>query len=301
MESRSFQARSVSELLDASVRLIKQHYRSLLVLSAISYIPWLVIGLAVPQVAPGTTPTEEQMAELVPYFGLFILALLWSLLLWTAMIVHCADLYLERAASPLAALRATLRRTPAFLWSTIMKWFLINLIATLISIPLFVLIAIIGAVIAAAGIGTVLLVVLVAGVYIAAIGVSAAVYARFFFSQTVLVMENLGPWLAIKRSLDLTKGHHWRVVKCYLLVYIIVGAVMATAYLVPFGITSNWPVSTLIGQLVTMAAFPLIPAATALLYYDLRIRKEGYDLELMAQALGGTLPQPPVSEGVRGT
>lgn len=302
METRSFQARSVSELLDAAIGLLKRHYRTLLVLSAIAYIPWLIIGLSVPQVAPGQTLTEEQMAEMIPYFGLFAVAFFWSLLVWTAMIVHSGDLYLERSANPFDALRATLRRTPALLWSTIVKWFLINVISTVISIPLIVVMVIVGAVAAGGGLGTGPIVAVIAVAYIAAIVITAVVYARFFFSQTVLVMENLGPWVAIKRSLELTKGHHWRVVKTYMLVYLIVGVVMATAYLVPFGLTSNWAVSTVIGQVLTMTVFPLIPAVTALLYYDLRIRKEGYDLELMAQSLsGGSLPQPTVPEGVRGT
>ena len=40
--------------------------------------------------------------------------------------------------------------------------------------------------------------------------------------------------------------------------------------------------------------YPLIPIVQTLLYYDARIRKEGYDLELMAEGLGG-----PEARGVR--
>ena len=301
MEIRTFQARSVSELLDGGIALLKQHFRTLLLLSAISYIPWLIIGLTVPQLTPGETVSDEQMAELVPYFGLFLLAFLWSILIWTAMTVHSAELYLERAANPLAALRATLRRSPALLWSTIMKWFLINFISTLVSIPLLLLMGVVGAIASGGTMGTGVMIALVAVVYIGLIVITAVVYARFFFAQTVLVMEKLGPWIAIRRSLDLTRGHHWRIVKSYMLVFLIFGAVMATSYLVPYGLTSNWTLSTVFGQVLTMAVFPVIPAVTALLYYDLRIRKEGFDLELMARSLeGGMLPQSPLSEGVRG-
>ena len=66
METRSFQARSVSELLDAAIGLLKRHYRSLLVLSAIAYIPWLIIGLSVPQVAPGQLRRPAGVLHLFP-------------------------------------------------------------------------------------------------------------------------------------------------------------------------------------------------------------------------------------------
>lgn len=38
------------------------------------------------------------------------------------------------------------------------------------------------------------------------------------------------------------------------------------------------------------ALYPLFSVGGTLLYYDLRIRKEGFDLEMMAQDLAGETP-----------
>ncbi|HEY5087517.1 MAG TPA: hypothetical protein VII66_09190, partial [Gemmatimonadaceae bacterium] len=46
-----------------------------------------------------------------------------------------------------------------------------------------------------------------------------------------------------------------------------------------------------VGQLVLITAIsPFSTVVATLLYYDIRIRREGYDIELMAQALNATSP-----------
>ena len=39
--------------------------------------------------------------------------------------------------------------------------------------------------------------------------------------------------------------------------------------------------------LVTVLVYPMVPIVSTLLYYDLRIRSEGYDLELLSGELDG--------------
>ena len=46
----------------------------------------------------------------------------------------------------------------------------------------------------------------------------------------------------------------------------------------------------------TILATPISAVAFILLYYDLRIRKEGFDLEMLSQTLGGSAPAPPPVE-----
>ena len=43
-----------------------------------------------------------------------------------------------------------------------------------------------------------------------------------------------------------------------------------------------------VAGVLVVAVYPFLASLLALLYYDLRIRREGYDLELMARALDGT-------------
>jgi hypothetical protein len=42
----------------------------------------------------------------------------------------------------------------------------------------------------------------------------------------------------------------------------------------------------LLGQSVTVIAYPVLSVIATLLYYDARIRKEGFDIEVMAAELG---------------
>lgn len=296
MESRSFQARSVSELLDASVRLIKQHYKPLLVLSALGYIPMLVVGLFMPQPVPGQVTTPDEILQFYARLPLMLPAFIWLLVTWTAGIVVASELYLGREASPKGALRLVLGRFWPLLGGTLLKWLWIvlwtvlfivafSIIAGLLAIPLGATIAGIMGVIA--GIGAILFM--------------FVIYARYFFVGTAVVLENAGANAAVKRSVELSAGHRWHIIKATLLFYILMMVVWFTAWSLVAVATSNLVVSGVVGQATIIFVFPLIPVVTALLYYDLRIRKEGYDLELMAQSLGGMLPQPPVNEGVRGT
>ena len=296
METRSFQARSVSELLDASVRLIKQHYKPLVVLSALGYIPMLIVSLFMPQPSPTEVMTTEEVLAFYARLPLMLPAFVWLLVTWTAMIVVAARIYLGEEASPRAALRAVLSRFWPLLGGTVLKWLWMLLWTT-------------GFVIAFSVVGALLAIPLgpAAGVAVGIAGGIGAVvfmfviYARYFFVGTAVVLENAGATGAVKRSVTLTAGHRWHVIKATLLFYILVMVVWFTAWSVVALTTRNLVVSGVVGQATIILVFPLIPAVTALLYYDLRIRKEGYDLELMARSIGGSLPQPTPAEGVRGT
>ena len=297
MEIRSFQARSVSELLDASVRLIKQHYKPLLVLSALGYIPMLIVSLFMPQPAPGEVITDQQILQFYARLPLMLPAFVWLLVTWTAMIVVASEFYLGRDATPGAALRRVLARFGPLLGGTALKWLAILGWAFLFVIAISILGALLSLVV---GTSAAVIIGVVAGV--GTVVFMFVIYARYFFVGTAVVLENAGGVASVKRSVNLTAGHRWHVIKATLLFYILMMVVWLTAWSLVVLTTRNFVVSGVIGQATIILVFPLIPAVTALLYYDLRIRKEGFDLELMAQSLeGGTLPQATVTEGVRGT
>ena len=51
------------------------------------------------------------------------------------------------------------------------------------------------------------------------------------------------------------------------------------------------PNASVVNAIFRIFVYPLIAIVQTLLYYDARIRKEGYDLELMAQDLGAPAAQ----------
>ncbi|HXD89304.1 MAG TPA: hypothetical protein VN641_22620 [Urbifossiella sp.] len=127
-----------------------------------------------------------------------------------------------------------------------------------------------------------------------------------FFGQAV-VLERMNVSESFSRSQSLVTGHRWRVFGVVVLVYIgmiivTLGvqlgllAALPTQELVPMeeGIKVefnpvNHIVDTLVTQLVSILFSTYLAVCVTLLYLDLRIRKEGFDLELAAEGEG---PRP---------
>ena len=115
------------------------------------------------------------------------------------------------------------------------------------------------------------------GMTITIIGIPFAIYFAFrwtFIWQAALV-EGVDSRAALSRSSDLVRGNWWRVLGIMLVVGIIVGMISSIVGLIPT-----------IGQIIgAILSTPLAIIGATLLYYDLRVRKEGYSLETLAQEL----------------
>ncbi|MBC7789548.1 MAG: hypothetical protein H7Z74_06360 [Anaerolineae bacterium] len=61
--------------------------------------------------------------------------------------------------------------------------------------------------------------------------------------------------------------------------------ILGGALAVVFG-TSDSAAADVASQVVSILVYPLVAVVATLLYYDLRIRKEGFDLDVMAEELG---------------
>ncbi len=114
-------------------------------------------------------------------------------------------------------------------------------------------------------------------------------FTRYFATVPVIVIEGKGVVAAFNRSSDLTRGLKRHVLATMALAYFMVlvastGAVIA-AQLLP-GVALQLVVTSLISVLVR----PVLYLSIAVLYYDLRIRGEGFDLEHLAASLDAALP-----------
>jgi len=118
------------------------------------------------------------------------------------------------------------------------------------------------------------------------------VWVRLLFATQAIVLENLGGMDGLRRSWRLVRGSFWRVLGIALVLSILVGIIgTGPVYLISF-LTNALPspafaivINATAQSLINIAVLPLQFAAFTLLYYDLRIRKEGFDLQLMAQQL----------------
>lgn len=120
---------------------------------------------------------------------------------------------------------------------------------------------------------------------------------------TALVVEGVPAGKAIGRSWELTRDFRWRMLGL-LIVFAIVAFLPAIAIGVVTGAFGNQAanvaamqrgtiptpllVSSVLNALVQILLYPFLYCILVITYYDLRVRKEGFDLELMAGALGPT-------------
>ena len=110
-----------------------------------------------------------------------------------------------------------------------------------------------------------------------------------------IVSERAGPFSAMGRSWELTRGHWWRTFGT-LLVLGLLSLVLYLAIVAGLGsaIATNQDMSevtyatlTVVLTIVLFAIlYPLIAAIISVMYYDLRVRNEGFDLQLLAQGVG---------------
>ncbi len=122
---------------------------------------------------------------------------------------------------------------------------------------------------------------------------------RWMMAPVVIVTERLGPTGALSRSWRMTEGSFWRLFGLLILLFVLNSIVLslpltlvqflAIAVLTPqlLGVLNG--AITGLSYLISILWYPFLALTLLLLYYDLRIRKENYDLDLRIQALEATV------------
>ncbi len=253
----------IGELVDGAVKLYRRDWLALTGIAALVLVPLTFIQLWVTQTMVSSVDVFATDAEftamttqlvLVTLVFLVVQLLIAQPFLVAAISRAAADAYLGEQVTLGSTLRYALSRLPAILWVTV-----ITLVVTTIGFILLII-----------------------------PGILAAV--RLTLAPAVVVVEDVRGTKAVGRSWNLTAGHFWRVFGTLILSGIItaVGAAiiqipaeLITAQMGPDG----WPVSALGSAVATALITPFSLLIVVLLYFDLRVRKEGYDIEVMAQEL----------------
>lgn len=113
-------------------------------------------------------------------------------------------------------------------------------------------------------------------------------------TSQIVVLENLKATKAMGRSKALVKGSLGKVFALGFVAILITGIV---SYIFQYGaglvvrsmemtLTSKLTAVQIMGLVGTVLTTPITAAAFILLYYDMRIRKEGFDLEMLAKSFG---------------
>jgi len=120
-----------------------------------------------------------------------------------------------------------------------------------------------------------------------------AVYLAVRWSLVVAAMmaEDIGPIRGLGRSWNLVSGSWWRTFGILLIVTILQGIITYALYIL-FGViaalfstTGDFQAAVVQvgGTLLSAVVSPITTIAVTLLYFDLRVRKEGLDLDQLAQ------------------
>ena len=290
--SGRFRAQTFGELLDSTFSVYRRKFLTILAIAALFQLPYVALQSlvepsplaklqSVEQHTPATAAAAQQELSkmLGPGLVIFGIALVYYLLLiplmQAATIQVVSGDYLDRPTNFGAALRGTGGRL----------WDLAGLVLLEFGVavvgPLFLILAL--AVVGAGAIAALLMVAWVAYAVVVLIKMSLGVPA--------LILENLPPVAALRRSWRLTHGWFWRIALLYLVITI-VSSVVSTVVAAPVsllvgaaGSISAISAETLAGGLVNILTSPLTLIALTLVYYDIRIRREAFDIEMLAQSL----------------
>jgi uncharacterized membrane protein len=130
------------------------------------------------------------------------------------------------------------------------------------------------------------------------IAVSAmVVWVRYALAIACCVVEDLGVMKSIKRSAKLSKGSRFRIFLIYIVFMLLAVTLGVALGAIAGGVGALIPNMTVRIIVVYFAGFiaslltgPLATIGVALVYYDERIRKEAFDLQLMMSSLDAAAP-----------
>jgi hypothetical protein len=268
---------SVGEILDVAIKVYTRNALTLWKIVALVVFPVNVLGAIVTLstlpdevldpdfvTRPGTFTEDDLMAVVAAQIILAIVALITVVIAAGACTKAVSDVYLGEKPSAGSSLRFAARRVHSLVW---------------IGVLTFVL----------ATIGLVGLI--VTGVWL---------WVSWTVAPAVLLLEGRKGFKALRRSFRLVKGRWWPVFGATTIGAILTGIVGSAlgALTTPLiftdsaeNLTLTIVVDTIVNTIGGILTTPFQAALVAIIYFDLRVRKEGFDLELLAQRIG-TAPDP---------
>jgi hypothetical protein len=264
---------NVGELLDRTFFLYRKNF---LILVSIVAIPQLVLlFLRLPLLAMQTqvdraNPLSYAMKALLLNLAVAVVGLLMLMLSQAATMIAVADLHLGKRATIGNSFTGVKNCLPELILTSILVGlgFVVGFI--LLIIPAFIILV------------------------------------AWSLAIPIVVIEKESPLDAIPRSARLTKGSRWRIFLILLLIFVFRFIVVMFFQIPVFaytalsvfrhapGIPLGVSVYSLVaGFLSTSVVAPISTIALALIYFDARVRKEGFDLQFMMSSLKSAGPEPP--------
>ena len=279
--------RSVPEIVDAAFQLARGHFMPLLIVSVIVAIPSLIIGAVNSYLLPAPDPADPVGEAWRMSLPLTIIGFCWTFIGYGAITIAAADAYMGRAIDPGNSLMRALRRAGPLVLGNFLGYVLTLLPFLIAGMLAGVMTPLIAAGNIGAGASTVVIVLLVAVLVLFGFYWMFRNLARVTLVTPVAALEEAGATMAWQRAGILTHGSKLRVIGLiFISGAVILGLVFGGFALLTTLIANERLASSLAG-LVGIPLWPVLGCLFVVLYYDLRIRTEAYDIELMAAGLPG--------------
>lgn len=294
---------STGELLDRAFNLYRNNFPLFAGISALAAIILVaatvllvVLGISVPTPGARIDP-RTALGGLMIYFvviGLFYLV--GASLATGATIYAVSKAHLGQAVTigeSYSMVLPWLGRIIRIVLSIIVRMIGVLLLVYFIAVVLAVAIAaMIGGAQGAGSVGAIAITgIIVVVCVVVGYGFVARVWFKYSLAVPACLLEKAEAVQAMRRSADLTKGSLWRIFLIYLLMGLI-GAVFSIVLHLPatFLVRTGTFLVLIWQSVATFIAFslsfPISNIAISLVYYDQRVRKEAFDLQLMMEALG---------------
>jgi hypothetical protein len=261
--------RRATELVDASFQLLRRYYAQLVTVSAITMSP----GVAIRILMRDTMTNPKMMtANPGPLFAVAFAAVLCVTVCDAVLTIAVSDGYLTGEIDLGRAFGTGMRKIMAVFLGSFFRGLLVGLVVVVVSIASVIIVAL----------KMPLLFVLIVPL---AFWLMIYVLLRTFAIIPVVVLENIGANTSMTRTLQLSKNcaaHILYSLGLAFFLYLVFSGIIST-----LGVTLLNPATAgIIGAVLIIPIYPLLTVVSTMLYYDLRIRKEGFDLEIMSRELG---------------
>jgi hypothetical protein len=275
------------ETLDGSLVIYRRQFGLFLQLAAVTlsgpflllvyvgarYFGSLLLLLRFPSLGEGF----EILAAAVAFY-------LASLVLTAGTIRVISDSYLGRPPKLRDALALGVTKLGPLVWVGLAKGAVLALIGVGITVAVTLLIALArsGAVAALA-----IFAATVGGVWAVAF-----VLCGYAVTTPVVVLEQLpSANAAFRRSWELTRQHKRKALGLWVVAFLLTNTVPSVAFrglgvLMQRSLPAVSLTLTAVGYVLPLVLAPIVAAVITLMYYDLRVRREAFDLEMLAQQLG---------------
>ena len=272
-DTPSLQPMDFTDILDGIFTIYRNHFPLLLTIASV----YLVLAYGIDLVSTYFMRTAVPGTLIIA--GLFSVTatVVVSLMVTAGLTYASAHVYLQEAIAPRDAFRQAARRFWHYLGGSVL-WLLGS-----------------------------------AGLFVTVLGIPFAIYfsVRWSLYSLPVLLEETRAWNSLGRSTELVKGSWWRVFGIMIAVYIISGMITVILYIsIEFVLTVagvietgdatglldsllrliapspdqvgwfSYAIQRFVGLGIATLTMPIAIIGATLLYFDLRIRKEAFDIEM---------------------